>query len=54
MIAAIEQEYGAYSHFTNLRRLSLIGPAFMTAKQLGEPASSRVWLDIGMLVNQEK
>lgn len=54
MIATIEQEYGSYFHFMNLRKLSLIGPAFVTARQLGEPASSRVRLEIGILVNQEK
>jgi len=54
MLAAVEHEYGAYAYFANLHRLSVIGPAFVTTKQLREPAGNTVQADVGMRRNQEK
>ncbi len=49
MVRTFKDIDGAIDDFTEA-----IGPAFVTAKQLREPANGRVQLDIGMLVNQEK
>lgn len=40
MLMAVEQEYGHHAHFTNLRKFSVIHPAFVTVQHLEEPAST--------------
>ena len=53
MLAAVEAEYGAYAYFTNLQRLALISPIFVTRKQLDAPASSTIRVDVGTLWNPQ-
>jgi hypothetical protein len=52
MLAAVEQEYGAYAYFKNLYRLSVIAPVFLTTAQLRKPAGDTVRADVGMLRSQ--
>ena len=54
MLAAIETEFWAYSYFTNLQRLAIISPVFLTRKQLDDPAQNCVRVDLGTVTNHQK
>ncbi len=54
MLAAVEAEYGSYPYFINLQRLALIGPIFVTRKQLDEPATNSVRIEVGILQNRDR
>jgi hypothetical protein len=53
MLTAVEAEYWAYSYFTNLQRLALIAPVFVSQAQLDSPANATTRFDVGTLRKAE-
>ncbi len=54
MLAAIQREYAGYAHFADLQRVSVVGPAFLTTKQLDDPAGSSLSSHFTILTKREK